>query len=177
MEYEVGLKLYERVKKGSKLVALLEEEPLKTNQVSFKFADEYWNDELRTLPLLAQVPVHRGDGAMTAVSVLLTGSPARRRPFPSSRTRSSRGNARSRISSTSCGATSSRSIAASTRPRSSSRRAATRPTCPTCSSGSPALRREEPLRVLPAGRDAPGRLEGCARLARDQALQTEGDAD
>ncbi|MBL8941296.1 MAG: hypothetical protein JNM69_42515 [Archangium sp.] len=48
MEYEVGLKLYERVKKGSKLVALLEEEPLKTNQVSFKFADEYWNDELRT---------------------------------------------------------------------------------------------------------------------------------
>lgn len=48
MEYEVGLKLYERVKKGSKLVALLEEEALKTNQVSFKFADEYWNDELRT---------------------------------------------------------------------------------------------------------------------------------
>ncbi len=48
MEYEVGLKLYERVKKGSKLVALLEEEPLRPNQVSFKFADEYWNDELRT---------------------------------------------------------------------------------------------------------------------------------
>jgi hypothetical protein len=48
MEYEVGLKLYERVKKGAKLVALVEEEPLKNNQVSFKFADEYWNDELRT---------------------------------------------------------------------------------------------------------------------------------
>ncbi len=28
MEYEVGLKLYERVKKGSKLVPLIEEEPL-----------------------------------------------------------------------------------------------------------------------------------------------------
>lgn len=48
MEYEVGLKLYERVKKGAKLVALIEEEKLKPNQVSFKFADEYWNDELRT---------------------------------------------------------------------------------------------------------------------------------
>jgi hypothetical protein len=48
MEYEVGLKLYERVKKGSKLVGLIEEEPLKASQVSFKFADEYWNDELRT---------------------------------------------------------------------------------------------------------------------------------
>lgn len=48
MEYEVGLKLYERVKKGSKLVPLLEEEPLKDNQVAFKFVDEYWNDELRS---------------------------------------------------------------------------------------------------------------------------------
>lgn len=48
MEYEVGLKLYERVKKGSKLVPLLEEEPLASNQVAFKFVDEYWNDELRS---------------------------------------------------------------------------------------------------------------------------------
>lgn len=48
MEYEVGLKLYERVKRGSKLVALLEEEELKPEQVAFKFVDEYWNDELRT---------------------------------------------------------------------------------------------------------------------------------
>ncbi len=47
MEYEVGLKLYERVKKGSKLVALIEEEALKPDQVAFKFVDEYWNDELR----------------------------------------------------------------------------------------------------------------------------------
>ena len=30
------------------LDVLLEEEALKPNQVSFKFADEYWNDELRT---------------------------------------------------------------------------------------------------------------------------------
>ncbi len=48
MEYEVGLKLYERVKKGSKLVAPLEEQPLEANQVAFRFTDEYWNDELRT---------------------------------------------------------------------------------------------------------------------------------
>ncbi len=47
MEYEVGLKLYERVKRGSRLVALIEEAPLEADQVSFKFVDEYWNDELR----------------------------------------------------------------------------------------------------------------------------------
>lgn len=48
MEYEVGLKLYERVKKGAKLVPLLEAEALKEKQVAFSFVDEYWNDELRT---------------------------------------------------------------------------------------------------------------------------------
>ncbi len=48
MEYEVGLKLYERVKKGSKLVALLKEEELKDDEVSFRFVNEYWNDELRS---------------------------------------------------------------------------------------------------------------------------------
>ncbi|MFZ5444933.1 MAG: hypothetical protein ACOZQL_33395 [Myxococcota bacterium] len=48
MEYEVGLKLYERVKKGSKLVAVIEEEPIKPDQVAFPFVDEYWNDELRS---------------------------------------------------------------------------------------------------------------------------------
>jgi hypothetical protein len=48
MEYEVGLKLYERVKKGAKLAALIEEEPLKPEQVAFEFVNEYWNDELRS---------------------------------------------------------------------------------------------------------------------------------
>lgn len=48
MEYEVGLKLYERIKKGSKLVSLIEEEPLGAHQIAFKFTDEYWNDELRS---------------------------------------------------------------------------------------------------------------------------------
>ncbi len=47
MEYEVGLKLYERVKKGSKLVPLLSAEELKVDQVAYNFVDEYWNDELR----------------------------------------------------------------------------------------------------------------------------------
>ena len=47
MEYEVGLKLYERIKKGSKLVTLIEEAPLGEHQVAFKFTDEFWNDELR----------------------------------------------------------------------------------------------------------------------------------
>src|SRR5664279_992927 len=47
MEYEVGLKLYERMKKGSHLVTAVEEPPLTTGQVAFRFKEEYWNDELR----------------------------------------------------------------------------------------------------------------------------------
>ncbi len=47
MEYEVGLKLYERVKKGAKLVPLAQEAALGEHEVSFLFKDEYWNDELR----------------------------------------------------------------------------------------------------------------------------------
>jgi hypothetical protein len=47
MEYEVGLKLYERIKKGSKLVQLEENVPLTATQVGFNFDGEYWNDELR----------------------------------------------------------------------------------------------------------------------------------
>ncbi|WP_375771148.1 hypothetical protein NR798_09695 [Archangium gephyra] len=48
MEYEVGLKLYERVKKGAKVVAPPEEELLSPSQVGFTFDGEYWNDELRS---------------------------------------------------------------------------------------------------------------------------------
>ncbi len=48
MEYEVGLKLYERVKKGAKVVAPPEEELLSPSQVGFRFDGEYWNDELRS---------------------------------------------------------------------------------------------------------------------------------
>ena len=48
MEYEVGLKLYERVKKGAKVAAVPEEESLSPSQVGFRFDGEYWNDELRT---------------------------------------------------------------------------------------------------------------------------------
>lgn len=48
MEYEVGLKLYERIKKGSKLTANIEEAPLTAHQVAFPFVNEYWNDELRS---------------------------------------------------------------------------------------------------------------------------------
>lgn len=48
MEYEVGLKLYERVKKGSKIVLPQEEEPLQPRQVAFRFNGEYWNDELKS---------------------------------------------------------------------------------------------------------------------------------
>lgn len=47
MEYEVGLKLYERIKKGSKAVIPIEEDNLSPAQVAFRFDGEYWNDELR----------------------------------------------------------------------------------------------------------------------------------
>ena len=48
MEYEVGLKLYERVKKGSKVALPPDEELLKPQQVAFHFDGEYWNDELKS---------------------------------------------------------------------------------------------------------------------------------
>jgi hypothetical protein len=48
MEYEVGLKLYERVKKGSKLPPPRQEVLLKPEQVAFRFDGEYWNDELKS---------------------------------------------------------------------------------------------------------------------------------
>jgi hypothetical protein len=48
MEYEVGLKLYERVKKGSRPPTAAEEELLKPRQVAFPFDGEYWNDELKS---------------------------------------------------------------------------------------------------------------------------------
>jgi len=47
MEYEVGLKLYERVKKGSKLVVPEEDPEITSAQVAYTFDGEYWNDELR----------------------------------------------------------------------------------------------------------------------------------
>jgi hypothetical protein len=48
MEYEVGLKLYERIKKGSKLVLPEKEIAVTSAQLAFRFDGEYWNDELRS---------------------------------------------------------------------------------------------------------------------------------
>jgi hypothetical protein len=48
MEYEVGLKLYERVKRGAKLVQPEKQAALTSAQIAFKFTGEYWNDELRS---------------------------------------------------------------------------------------------------------------------------------
>ncbi|MCP3139002.1 hypothetical protein [Pyxidicoccus xibeiensis] len=48
MEYEVGLKLYERVKKGAKVVAPEDEQDLSPTNVAFRFGGEYWNDELKS---------------------------------------------------------------------------------------------------------------------------------
>jgi len=47
MDYEVGLKLYERIKRGSKITKDIEEPPLDPKEVAFPFDGEYWNDELR----------------------------------------------------------------------------------------------------------------------------------
>jgi len=48
MDYEVGLKLYERIKRGSKITKDIEEPPLSQKEVAFPFDGEYWNDELRS---------------------------------------------------------------------------------------------------------------------------------
>jgi len=48
MEYEVGLKLYERIKRGAKLVQPEKQTPLAEGQEAFRFDGEYWNDELRS---------------------------------------------------------------------------------------------------------------------------------
>jgi hypothetical protein len=48
MEYEVGLKLYERIKRGAKLVQPEKETPIGPGQEAFRFDGEYWNDELRS---------------------------------------------------------------------------------------------------------------------------------
>jgi hypothetical protein len=48
MEYEVGLKLYERVKKGAKVVPPEDEQEMSPAQVAFRFSGEYWNDELKS---------------------------------------------------------------------------------------------------------------------------------
>lgn len=48
MEYEVGLKLYERVKRGAKLAQPEKQVSLTSAQIGFKFTGEYWNDELRS---------------------------------------------------------------------------------------------------------------------------------
>ncbi|ABF88029.1 conserved hypothetical protein [Myxococcus xanthus DK 1622] len=48
MEYEVGLKLYERVKKGARIVAPEDEQILSPTQTAYRFDGEYWNDELRS---------------------------------------------------------------------------------------------------------------------------------
>jgi hypothetical protein len=47
LEYEVGLKLYERIKKGARQVISPDDPALGPDQVVYKFDGEYWNDELR----------------------------------------------------------------------------------------------------------------------------------
>ncbi len=48
MEYEVGLKLYERIKRGAKVVQPEKQTPIGPGQEAFRFDGEYWNDELRS---------------------------------------------------------------------------------------------------------------------------------
>ena len=48
MDYEIGLKLYERIKRGAKLIKEYDEPPLTQKEIAFQFDGEYWNDELRS---------------------------------------------------------------------------------------------------------------------------------
>lgn len=47
LEYEVGLKLYERIKKGAIQVVSPTDPKIGSDKVVFPFDGEYWNDELR----------------------------------------------------------------------------------------------------------------------------------
>lgn len=47
LEYEVGLKLYERIKKGARQVVSPNDPKIGSDKVVFPFDGEYWNDELR----------------------------------------------------------------------------------------------------------------------------------
>ena len=46
LEYEVGLKLYERIKKGAIQVVSPTDPKIGSDKVVFPFDGEYWNDEL-----------------------------------------------------------------------------------------------------------------------------------
>lgn len=48
MDYEIGLKLYERIRRGARLTEETPEPPLSRDEVAFRFDGEYWNDELRS---------------------------------------------------------------------------------------------------------------------------------
>ena len=61
MEYEVGLKLYERVKRGLEGSSCPPRRRRSTpTQVAFQFDGEYWNDELRSYRVTHREPLHRG---------------------------------------------------------------------------------------------------------------------
>ena len=50
LDYEIGLDIYRRIKRGDRKKALaLEDAPPVTGEVVYPFTGEYWNDELRSL--------------------------------------------------------------------------------------------------------------------------------
>ena len=134
MEYEVGLKLYERVKKGAKLVVPVEEEAAVARAGGLPLRRRILERRAARLPVLAS----RAAASRRAATVSAPRSPPRcspRRPpapLPGTRAEPHRHQAEGARGAghQAASATSSRWTAPSARPRSSSPRAATRPYLP-----------------------------------------------
>ena len=61
LDYEVGLRIYERIQENPDAPALPEDDALSPGQVSFPFAGEFWNDELRSFEFVANNRCKEGE--------------------------------------------------------------------------------------------------------------------
>ena len=157
MEYEVGLKLYERVKEGRKLVQPEKQASLTSAQVAFKLRRRVLERRAPQLPGRASPAAASRRAASDRVrcSLLLLASataPAAPDAGQDARTRSSPSSRRRPSSSRSSSGTSSRWTARIGRDRAADRQEPQRPV----PAGPPvpprrALRGEEPVRLLPPG--------------------------
>ncbi len=61
LDYEVGLRIYQRLRENPTARVSPEEEALGPGQVSFQFGGEYWNDELRNFEFVARSRCEEGE--------------------------------------------------------------------------------------------------------------------
>ncbi len=61
IDYEVGLRIYDRIRENPDAPMLPEDEALSPGQISFLFEGEYWNDELRNFEFVANSRCKEGE--------------------------------------------------------------------------------------------------------------------